>query len=113
MKISRGLVRACSLGLCLFLTSSVALYAAQDEQFWPQWRGPLCTGVAPLANPPLNWSETNHIKWKAAIAGEGDSTPIVWGDRVFVLSAVPVAPAEAGNNSTGPNGTFRFTTWCL
>ena len=54
-----------------------------------RYAGPLATGVAPLADPPLTWSETKNIKWKLSIPGEGDATPIVWADRVFLLSAVP------------------------
>ena len=84
------------------------------ERFWPQWRGPLANGVGPHANPPLNWSETNSIKWKLPLAGEGDSTPIVWADRVFVLSAIPEGKegSEAGKEK-GPNGTYRFTVICV
>ena len=81
------------------------------ERFWPQWRGPLGNGVAPLADPPLTWSETNNIAWKLALPGEGDSTPIVWGDRLFLLSAVPVG--EGTKNEAAPNGTFRFTVKCI
>jgi outer membrane protein assembly factor BamB len=96
--------------LCLSIN---ALADSAGEKFWPQWRGPLATGVAPLADPPLTWSETNHIKWKLAIPGEGDATPIVWGDRVFVLSAVPVADPPQANKEKAPNGTFRFTVFCI
>jgi len=59
------------------------------EHYWPQWRGPLSTGVAPHANPPLKWSESKNIRWKIVLPGKGHSTPIVWGDRVFITSAVP------------------------
>ena len=61
---------------------------------WPQWRGPLANGVAPLANPPLHWSETNNVRWKAALPGKGHSSPIVSGDFVYVLSAAPVGEAQ-------------------
>ena len=61
----------------------------EAERFWPQWRGPLMTGVAPRATPPLEWSETKNVRWKVAIPGKGSSTPVVWGDRIFVLTAVP------------------------
>ncbi|MBI3850477.1 MAG: PQQ-like beta-propeller repeat protein [Verrucomicrobia bacterium] len=72
--------------------------AADGKAFWPQWRGPLATGVAPLADPPLEWSESKNVKWKVKIPGFGDSTPIVWGERVFILSAVPTGKkAEAKN----------------
>lgn len=60
---------------------------AQDS--WAQWRGPLGTGVAPHAQPPLEWSDTKNIRWKTAIPGRGHSTPIVWGDFVFLTTAIP------------------------
>lgn len=74
---------------------------------WPSWRGPLALGVAPQANPPTEWSETKNVKWKVALPGAGSSTPIVWGDRIFVQVAIPVgksAPAAspAGGDATPP-----------
>lgn len=59
------------------------------ERNWPQWRGPLGSGFAPLANPPVEWSETKNVRWKVELPGLGHSTPIIWGDRVFVTAAVP------------------------
>ena len=47
------------------------------------------TGAAPHANPPVEWSETENIRWKIALPGTGHSTPIVWGDRVLITTAVP------------------------
>jgi len=61
---------------------------------WPQWRGPLANGVAPRANPPIHWSETNNIRWKIALPGKGHSSPIVFGNSVYVLSAAPVGDAQ-------------------
>jgi outer membrane protein assembly factor BamB len=100
-------------GLLLFIGAN-AFSDSPAEKFWPQWRGPLANGVAPHADPPLTWSETNNIKWKLAIPGEGDATPIVWGNRVFVLSAIPSA-AEPAGGANGPaiNKTFRFTVICV
>src|SRR5262245_6678839 len=57
---------------------------------WAQWRGPLATGVAPDADPPVRWSETENVRWKCAIPGKGHSSPIVWGERVFLTTAVAV-----------------------
>jgi len=54
---------------------------------WPQWRGPLATGVAPRANPPVTWSEQENVRWKTSIPGKGHATPIIWGDRVFLTTA--------------------------
>jgi lipoprotein NlpI len=61
------------------------LRAASD---WPRWRGPDGNGVSPESPLPLKWSATDHVAWKAAIPGEGSSSPIVSGDVVFVTSAL-------------------------
>jgi hypothetical protein len=65
----------------------------QAQHAWPQWRGPLGTGVAPHAQPPVQWSETKNIRWKTALPGKGHSTPIVWGDRIFLTTAIPYGEA--------------------
>ncbi len=64
---------------------------AHDQ--WPQWHGPLATGVAPRGNPPVTWSEDKNIRWKIALPGKGHSTPIIWGDRIFITTAVPYGDA--------------------
>ena len=81
------------LPLALFLLANIH---AQDADilpdqidYWPQWRGPQASGVAPTAHPPLEWSETRNIKWKIDLPGKGSSSPIVWGDYVFVTAALP------------------------
>jgi outer membrane protein assembly factor BamB len=61
---------------------------------WPQWRGPLANGVAPRANPPVHWSETNNIRWKIALPGKGHSSPIIFGDSVYALCALPVGEPQ-------------------
>jgi outer membrane protein assembly factor BamB len=61
---------------------------------WPQWRGPLANGVGPRANPPIRWSETNNVRWKIALAGKGHSSPVVFGDTVYLLAAVPVGEPQ-------------------
>jgi outer membrane protein assembly factor BamB len=55
---------------------------------WPHWRGPLATGVAPNGDPPITWDSKKNIKWKATLEGRGSATPIVWGDRVFIVTAI-------------------------
>ena len=55
---------------------------------WHQWRGPNATGWSPTAEPPVLWSERQNVKWKVSIEGQGTSTPIVWNNRVFILTAV-------------------------
>jgi outer membrane protein assembly factor BamB len=67
---------------------------AEALRNWRQWRGPLANGVAPVANPPIHWSETNSVRWKIPLPGKGHSSPIVFGDSVYVLTAVPVGEAQ-------------------
>lgn len=57
---------------------------------WPSWRGPLGTGVAPQAQPPTAWGERKNVRWKTPLPGHGHSTPVVWGDQVYVTAAIPV-----------------------
>ena len=54
---------------------------------WGNWRGPEYTGVAPRGNPPTEWT-AESAAWKTPIPGRGNATPIVWGDRVFVATAI-------------------------
>lgn len=71
----------------LFLLSG-AIPASSHEADWRQWRGPGGNGTAdPAAKPPLTWSETENVKWKAYIPGRGLSSPIVVGDLVIVTTA--------------------------
>jgi outer membrane protein assembly factor BamB len=67
----------------LFLASSLASAAAGP---WPQWRGPLGTGVSEEAGLPLRWSVQNNVAWKASIPGFGASTPAIWNQHVFLTT---------------------------
>ncbi len=60
---------------------------------WPSWRGPLGTGEA-AGNPPIEWSETTNVRWKTAIPGMGASTPIIWGDTIYLQTASPVGDVK-------------------
>jgi len=77
---------------------------------WPQWRGPEATGFATYGDPPVEWNETRHVKWKIEIPGRGHATPIIWEDMVFITTAVqtgqkadlPDAPEEETAGRRGP-----------
>ena len=56
---------------------------------WAQWRGPLGTGASPTATPPIHWSEDKNVRFKVPLPGLGHSTPVQWGDRLFLTTAVP------------------------
>jgi outer membrane protein assembly factor BamB len=72
-----------ALGL-LWLTTATTLAAAEP---WPQFRGPRGDGTAGSAPLPLQWSETNHVKWKTPIPGRSWSSPVVWGNQVWLTTA--------------------------
>ncbi len=55
---------------------------------WPGWRGPTGDGRSREADLPLKWSATENVRWKAPLRGEGNSSPVVWRDRVFVTQAL-------------------------
>jgi outer membrane protein assembly factor BamB len=75
---------------CLLLVGVVLVPSgrAAGPAAWPQFRGPNGAGVADDATLPVTWSATEHVAWTADLPGRGWSSPIVWGDRVFVTSAV-------------------------
>jgi outer membrane protein assembly factor BamB len=77
---------------CIVLFSltilSLPLIAQSNSDNWPNWRGPNVDGVSPKGTPPTEWSETNNIKWKTPIPGKGIGTPVVWGDQIFVTTAI-------------------------
>ena len=85
-----------TLSYLLLIAALAAPVAAQNaDGNWPQWRGPLGSGASPAADPPAKWSETENVKWKVKLPGEGNSTPIVWGQKVFIQAAIPVGERPA------------------
>lgn len=81
----------------LFLFSTLA-FAADDD--WARWRGPNDDGMA-RGDVPLEWSDTRNIAWKVSIPGRGHSSPVIWGNKLFVTTAVPVRDAAAPPSSGG------------
>jgi outer membrane protein assembly factor BamB len=77
---------------------------------WPQWRGPRGQGVSDEKNLPLEWSPTKNIKWKTPISGRGHSSPIVWGNRLFLTTAVEgsVVPGAAAVKHVINGQTVKF-----
>jgi len=101
-------------------------HAEDPDAHWPEWRGPLATGAAATGNPPIEWSETKNVRWKVTIGGLGSSTPIVWGDRVYVTTAVdtgrkapsgtdnrPDSERQANPDGTPPEEIYRFEVVAL
>jgi outer membrane protein assembly factor BamB len=74
------------------VVATVGAREPQPNETWPGFRGHEMSGVAAAAHIPDTWSATEHVKWAVPIAGHGWSSPIVWGDTVFVTSAVSTRP---------------------
>jgi outer membrane protein assembly factor BamB len=93
---------------------------AESLHFWPQWRGPLATGEAPHANPPLDWNESKNVRWKVPLPYQGHSSPIIWEERIFLTGTiaegdplpVPEQPPGAHNN-VDPKRALRFMVACI
>ena len=81
---------ALTLTIALSLASAGLSFLAESAAAgnWPQWRGPDGSGVSNEKNLPAEWSPTKNIKWKTAIEGRAHSSPIVWGNRIFLTTAI-------------------------
>jgi outer membrane protein assembly factor BamB len=66
---------------------------------WPQWRGPGGQGISGETALPLQWSPATSFAWKTALPGNGQSQPIIWGNRVFLTLDVPGGPSPAGHKA--------------
>ncbi len=87
-----------------------ALAAAppNSDRYWPRWRGPHANGVAaPECDPPTEWSETKNIRWKIDLPGRGHATPIVWGDALYIQTAVSTGGEPSTQDDAGGDGEGR------
>jgi outer membrane protein assembly factor BamB len=76
---------------CIRLFAVVMLFTFQasvNAENWPEWRGPRGDGTCIEKGLPTTWTKTENVTWKVALPERGNSTPIVWGDRVFVTQAI-------------------------
>ena len=81
-----------TITFCVVLFSLIlSSYQFNTENYidnWPNWRGPNVDGVSLNGTPPTEWSETKNVKWKTQIPGKGIGTPVVWGDQIFITTAI-------------------------
>lgn len=94
------------LAAAIFAVSIVAQRNSANNNHWPQWRGPDFNGMA-RGDAPSKWSDAENVKWKAAIPGRGNSTPVVWGDKIFLTTAIPTAKAAAPQPPAANQGGAR------
>jgi outer membrane protein assembly factor BamB len=117
-----------SIALVICVTSTILLLnSSAGAASWPQWRGPSGQGVSAEKNLPTEWNGTKNIKWKTPIEGRGHSSPIVWGHRIFVTTAIegPLVPGAKAvkhmdgdkefihPDSVGANHKHLFKVVCL
>ncbi|HZY89805.1 MAG TPA: PQQ-binding-like beta-propeller repeat protein, partial [Gemmataceae bacterium] len=73
--------------LPLLFVAALSLAGADGAQNWPQFRGPHGDGKSDATGLPVTWSETKNVVWKTAIHDKGWSSPVVWGDQVWLTTA--------------------------
>jgi outer membrane protein assembly factor BamB len=114
------------LAFC-FIVPGISTAVDFDKEklnYWHHWRGPLATGEAPNGDPPVKWDEKTNLLWKAPLKGKGSATPIVWGNRVFVVTAeptgrkvepdkLPKVDPKFEKKTDAPNEYYRFIVFCF
>src|SRR5437667_7863194 len=85
----------CVMHLCLWSRGSlnsllglVASLQSASAENWPGWRGPRGDGTSLETDAPIHWGAASNVVWKTEIPGNGHASPIVWGDRLFTVSAL-------------------------
>ncbi len=105
----------------VWLLSVCATFGAASFTNWPQLRGPDSLGVAENPDLPDRWSTNDNVAWKVAVAGRGWSSPVVWGERVFVTTVVNDGETEppkkglyfGGDRKEIPNSTHHWLVLCF
>ncbi|MEM7009886.1 MAG: PQQ-binding-like beta-propeller repeat protein [Verrucomicrobiota bacterium] len=95
------------LGFCVLLFAGSAAAESELEFQWPNFRGPLGTGVSLHADPPVEWAEDKNIRWKMEIPGLGHSSPIVWDNQIFLTAAAPFGEPLAEPKFSGRPGAHN------
>jgi len=96
--LRRSLIAITCFAVLLIVCTS---FAADDD--WARWRGPNNDGMA-RGDAPIEWSDTKNIAWRVPIPGRGHSSPIVWGDKIFLTTAVPTDSGAAAQQPAGSPG---------
>ncbi|MBE3096602.1 MAG: PQQ-binding-like beta-propeller repeat protein [Planctomycetes bacterium] len=106
---------------CLLAVSWWHARTSRAADHWPQFRGPTASGVSTNSGLPDTWSAADHVAWKTPIPGRGWSSPIVWGGRLFITTAIkegaepePVKKGlYLGGDRPAPNDVHRWMVYCL
>ncbi len=80
--------RVALFAICLTASFQCLAQSRSQSSNWPQWRGPQSSGVSEDKNLPDEWSVDKNVIWKTEIPGRGHSSPVVWGDRIFLTTSI-------------------------
>ncbi|MGZ0163942.1 MAG: outer membrane protein assembly factor BamB family protein, partial [Planctomycetales bacterium] len=80
-------MRTCFLSLSIFL-AFLPFTASVSAGNWPAWRGPDATGISSETELPTHWSGSENVEWKVPLPEPGNSTPIIWNDRLFLTQSI-------------------------
>jgi outer membrane protein assembly factor BamB len=116
--VGANMLRLSSQWLLIACALSPALGA---EIQWPQFRGGPAAGVASEGKFPETWDKSKNVLWKTAIPGMGWSSPIIWGDKIFITSVITEGKTEdprkglyfGGERAKPPEGEHRWMVYCL
>src|SRR5690349_5509522 len=79
----------------LLLSLSGAASCGHAAENWPYWRGPRGDGSSEEKSIPVHWSSSSNVLWRVDVPGFGHASPIVWGKRIFTVSALPQSEDRA------------------
>ena len=94
MRVSRTLLMTIAALAAAPLVASMLAQSAPTANHWPRFRGPISNPIAENPNLPVSWSKTENVEWAADVPGTGWSSPVVWGNRVFLTAATSDTPMK-------------------
>ncbi len=111
--LSKGKRAMAAIVIATFAVAAVAAKTSGSSSNWAQWRGPNGQGVSTDPNLPTEWSDAKNVQWKAPIPGRGHSSPIIWGNRVFLTTAIEgeVIPGQKAYVHILGKEEFKHPDW--
>ena len=84
----RILLNLTAVAVCVIAqTAHMIEVEGEARKYWPQWRGPSGQGLVEGKSYPDTWSDVENVRWKVKVPGKGNSSPIIWKDRLFLTTA--------------------------
>jgi len=93
--------------ICALLLPAAPAPAESFPENWPQYRGAASDGLAGGATLPSSWSETENVVWRTEVPGWGWSSPVVWGERIFLTSVLSEEEMDVPHVGGYPGGNVH------